>query len=116
MWLCTKIGFFSIVQKLPGEYHVRARAKRDLENLCRLVATPASAKWQIHRSEPADYRWRLVVGEEAIGAIFAALSTSIDYSNFKSEIAATPGQRDKLGAYSAFHHDLEHWQETSRSA
>ena len=33
MWLCTKHGFFSIVEKLPGEFHIRARVKRDIENL-----------------------------------------------------------------------------------
>ncbi|WP_043586347.1 hypothetical protein [Geminisphaera colitermitum] len=112
MWLCTKIGFYSIVQKLPNEFHVRARCERDLVNLRRhcTASIPGASAWQIHRSEPADYRWRLVVGAGEIAAIFAALSASIDYSNFKSEIACTPGQRDKLAAYSAFHHDLERWQ------
>jgi hypothetical protein len=34
MWLCTKLGFFSIMKKgNPGEWQIRARIKRDLDNL-----------------------------------------------------------------------------------
>ena len=33
MWLMTKHGFYSIVQKKQGEFHVRARVRKDLENL-----------------------------------------------------------------------------------
>ena len=33
MWLMTKHGFYSIVQKQPGEFHIRARVRKDLENL-----------------------------------------------------------------------------------
>jgi hypothetical protein len=33
MWLMTKHGFYSIVEKRPGEFHVRARVRQDLENL-----------------------------------------------------------------------------------
>jgi len=33
MWLMTKHGFYSIVEKKPGEYHVRSRERQDLKNL-----------------------------------------------------------------------------------
>jgi hypothetical protein len=39
-----------------------------------------------------------------------ALAATLDYSNFKGVIAATPDQRTKLDIYTAFHHDMERWQ------
>ena len=33
MWLATKHGFYSIVQKSNGHFHVRGRMRQDLENL-----------------------------------------------------------------------------------
>ncbi len=116
MWLCTKLGFFSIVQKTPTEVHVRARAKQDLENLKRHCigrvgsAGDCAATWTIHRSERADYRWRIVISPRHLADLLAALAAALDYSNFKGMIASTPDQRDKLAIYSAFHHDLEDWQ------
>ncbi len=109
MWLCTQFGFYSIVQKLPGEYHVRARVKRDLENLC----TVCDVQWRIHRSANADYRWRIVVGEIEIAEIFATLSTpeNLDYTNFKSRIRARADQCAKAPAYSALWADLHDLQE-----
>ena len=98
MWLCTQFGFYSIVQKRPGEYHVRARLKQDLVNLKDLCAM----KWTLHRSAPpADYRWRLVVTERDIGQILECLSApvNLEYSNFKSRISTSPDQRDKSHAY-----------------
>ena len=32
MWLATQHGFYSIVQKPAGQFHVRTRCKQDLEN------------------------------------------------------------------------------------
>jgi hypothetical protein len=40
MWLMTKHGFYSIVQRKPDEYHVRARERLDLENLLKRVPLP----------------------------------------------------------------------------
>lgn len=95
MWLATKLGFYSIVQKLPGEFHVRARVKKDLENLRRACC----ADWKLHTSPEADYRYRLVIGAEDVTHILLALGSGIDYSNFKSKIGDTPDQRAKLHAY-----------------
>lgn len=53
MWLCTQFGFFSIVQKKPGEFHVRARVRRDLENLAGL----GGSAWEIIETADADYRF-----------------------------------------------------------
>jgi hypothetical protein len=40
MWLMTKHGFYSIVQRKAGEYHVRSRERHDLENLLAGVPLP----------------------------------------------------------------------------
>ena len=108
MWICSKFGFFSVVQKAPGEFHVRARCRQDLMNLKREARL---RNLKVHRSEPADYRFRIIASRGQWEALSAALFASVDYSNFKGVIASTSEQRDKLPTYSAFHHDMERWQE-----
>lgn len=112
MWLCTQHGFYSIVRKAVGEIHLRARCKKDLENLKRFLTmrVAGASAWKIHRSEPADYRWRMVINSAELVALMAELAQDLDYSNFKGVIASKPDQREKLGIYTAFHHDLENWQ------
>ena len=108
MWLMTKHGFYSIVEKKPGEYHVRSREHRDLQNLidrvpltgCSIVDTP-----------DADYATRIVTDQDTVRTILRFLADTLDYDNFKSQIGRTPDQRhkpyhevwgalaDKLGAY-----------------
>lgn len=105
MWLATKHGFFSVVEKEEGEFHIRARIKGDLENLRELTwRGHAMTLPEIETWPAADYRYRIIVGREDAEATLFLLIRHIDYSNFKSEIAATPDQRDKLGAY----HDIWH--------
>ena len=96
MWIASKLGFFSIVQK-EGCYHVRARARQDLVNLCRKVCLRNSL---IEEWPDADYRWRLRVDYTELSGVFEALTDSIDYPNFKNQVAADPGQAPKLPAYS----------------
>ncbi len=115
MWLCTTLGFYSIVRKNPRELHVRARSRQDLLNLrahCygRVGGPGEVDAWKIHKTEPADYRYRIVVDPKRLPEIMAALAETLDYANFKGVIASTEDQRDKLAVYSAFHQDLEHWQ------
>ena len=95
MWLATKHGFFSIVQKSPGEYHVRARIRGDLENLIVLV----NMDLQIHCWPSADYRYRIIVGDSEFSLIMANLALSLDYHNFKTKIAHTPDQQAKLESF-----------------
>jgi len=96
MWLATQHGFYSIVQKPAGQFHVRARCKQDLENLVTLTRLESP----LHHTTDGDYAWRIVVGQPEVSAIMAALSTAIDYPNFKDRIHDTPDQKDKLPAYS----------------
>jgi hypothetical protein len=96
MWLATQHGFYSIVQKPAGQFHVRTRCKQDLENIIALEAVEA----RMHHTTDGDYAWRIVVGQTEVSAIMAALANSIDYSNFKNRIHDMPDQKDKLPAYS----------------
>ena len=49
MWLMTKYGFYSIVQKQQGEYHVRSRERKDIENSVKRLSL---AQVQIIESKP----------------------------------------------------------------
>lgn len=97
MWLFTKYGFFSIVKKTDG-FHIRARKRGDLEALREefrqdrdFVLPP------IAETKGNDYAYRIVISSETLlPLIFNNLARSIDYSNFKGKISATPDQRDKL--------------------
>lgn len=114
MWLCTKLGFYSIVRKAPNEFHVRARCKKDLLTLRKAVSSKIhrrASHWEIIRTEPADYRFRMIVSAASFQAIMQLLAMELDYSNFKGVISQTEGQRDKLGIYTEFHHSMEQWQE-----
>ncbi len=88
----TKYGFYSIVQKQSDEYHVRARERRDIENLVNGVPLP---KAEISDSSVTDYAVRIIVGRADVLAIMNFLGENIDYSNFKDKIDRTPNQARK---------------------
>ena len=92
MWLMTKHGFYSIVQKQRGEYHVRTRERKDIENL--VIRLPL-AKAKIVENESSDYAFRIVVGGEDVGTILKFFGETIDYDNFKDRIDRTPDQKHK---------------------
>lgn len=121
MWLCTKYGFFSVKQDGDDRYFVRARRRQDLENLCwrmrdwwaqsmkdpvLIVTSVEPAEYReevltklIQDWPRADYRYRLIVSKPALGALFAAFVDSIDYPNFKAEVAKHEDQRQHLQLY-----------------
>lgn len=103
MWLMTKHGFYSIVQKKPNEYHVHARVRKDLENLVERVPLRGA---EIHSSQQADYPFRIVAGKENVLKVMQFLGDTLDYSNFKNTIARTPDQQKKHDAYSAVWHTM----------
>jgi len=108
MWLMTKHGFYSIVERKPGEFHVRGREKQDLETLKAGVPLPNA---KLFETPDADYGFRLVVEREDVLRILQFLGETLDYSNFKGKIDQTPDQSrkpyhevwgvmaDALGAY-----------------
>ena len=107
MWLCSQHGFFSVVQKKPGEFHIRGRLHQDMENLVKLCGT----EWPIIETRSGDYRYRIVCAQAEVSEVMAKLATSIDYSNFKSRIHAKSDQTDKSGAYSKLWANLYDLQE-----
>jgi hypothetical protein len=92
MWPMTKYGFYSIVQKQPGEYHVRSRERQDIENLMTHIAF---GQGEIIESERSDYAFRIIVKKEDVEAILRFLGETIDYDNFKDKIDQTPDQNHK---------------------
>ncbi len=92
MWLMTKYGFYSIVQKRPDEYHVRGRERKDLENL---VAGVPLLKTEIAESADTDYAVRIIVRKSDVLAILNFLGENLDYSNFKDKIDRTSDQARK---------------------
>lgn len=112
MWICSRLGFFSVVRKADGLFHVRARRRQDLENLA--AELPKIGRPVVHTSDPsADYRFRIVTDAAGWNTLAGILMASVDYGNFKGIIGATRDQADKLGIYSDFHHDMEQFQRDS---
>jgi hypothetical protein len=98
MWLMTKFGFFSIVQK-PGDAEagmltVRARVRADLEAL-RERYLPEMG--EIAENAGTDYRCRARAPREALAAALQQITLDIDYGNFKSTVHKTQGaQRSEV--------------------
>ena len=105
MWICSKYGFFSIVKKQDG-FHVRARLRQDLCNLC----LAAGVGDEIQEWPAADYRWRVRLNSDAMAILFVALAQSIDYPNFKSMIAGLSDQAEKLSIYGDLWQRMAHLQ------
>jgi hypothetical protein len=95
MWLATQHGFYSIVQKAPQEYHIRARFRNDLQNILQL----SGLRLEIHQWDKADYRFRIIADRKEFLAVMASLAIFLDYPNFKSRIAELPDQHEKLSAF-----------------
>lgn len=95
MWLFTEHGFYSIVKKAKGEWHVRARLRADLLRLVPLL--PGSPV--VQKSYPgSDYPWRILINARQKASLFQHLS-KIEYGNFKGRVAEDPEQRSRLPVY-----------------
>jgi hypothetical protein len=86
MWIFTKHGFYSVVQKNGEKFlTVRARVKGDLDKLREQYIpelTPTIA------TDKADYPFRAMVLHEAFSNGMQRIAKDIDYHNFKYEVAA----------------------------
>ena len=113
MWLFSTSGFFSLVQdgKDPTIHHLRARCPADLENLRMLVPELPEP---VTSHPGSDYPWRILCPSDLVPAVLTALGRRIQYCNFKSETAATAGQRDKLAAYHKIWAVMASWGADSR--
>ncbi len=92
MWLLTPLGFFSIVMKPEdagdGMLTVRARVRGDLDAL-RAALLPELGPTQ--ESRGTDYRFRGRAPRAAVAAAMARIAETLDYDNFKSEVARRQG-------------------------
>ena len=108
MWIATKIGFYSIVQK---QHHlrpngdklfvVRTRTFDDLQRLIDVIQPKLKQEIQIHEYEKSDYPYRIYLDtKEDLSTTLATLSETITYPNFKDEISDSDHQQEKADAYS----------------
>lgn len=95
MWLATEYGFFSVVQKEPDLYFVRACVRQDLVNLVELLGLET----EIHEWAEADYRYRIMIELDDLFELMVQLAAYLDYPNFKERVYEREDQSNKLGAY-----------------
>ena len=87
MWLFTPEGFFSVVtaEEFGHELQVRARCDDDLDRL-RASQFPTLGE-NVHRPR-RDYPVRAFTTHEDLAECLSKIAAGIDYSNFKSTVAA----------------------------
>lgn len=95
MWLATKYGFYSIVQNEQGAYYIRARVRKDLQNLLEASGLEVG----LHSWSPADYHYRIMIGPKDLLKVILTLTATLDYPDFKNCVTKQADQRDKLDAY-----------------
>ena len=84
MWVFTTSGFVSAVFK-DGAIQVRARDRKSLEPLVKLTGAAIAA------TPLADYTYRIAMTNEQFAAWVSQVALSVNYNNFKSEIADIRG-------------------------
>ena len=87
-------------------FHVRARIRKDLENLL----LGLGLKHEILEWPAADYHYRFIARYGDMLEIMCFLCEELDYGNFKSMISETPDQRPKLPAYHEIWHSMARLQ------
>ncbi len=99
MWILTKFGFFSAVQKqadvAENMLTIRGRVKDDLEALRHYLPDMGN----ITTSNNADYRYRVRVSKASFAEALPQMVMDIDYSNFKDKVMQTQG-RGRARTYS----------------
>lgn len=85
MWIFTKDGFFSAVEKecSSQELMVRSRTREDSENLCLALGMDKSS---IQESMQSDYQFRVCVDRKKFAEYLSNSAMDIHYDNFKSSI------------------------------
>jgi 8-oxo-dGTP pyrophosphatase MutT (NUDIX family) len=115
MWLMTPQGFFSIVQKPDdakrGTLTVRARVASDLDNL-RNGPLPALGPTIFNAG--TDYAARAIAPRQDVANALAELVMSLDYANFKTEVAKRQGAH-RAHVYGRVWHELYELQSSQPS-
>lgn len=100
MWLFTRDGFYSIVDKAPkGQLCVRARAAEDLD-LLRDSYLPTLGKTITNAG--TDYPFRAFASREAVADAAAAAVRDITYTNFKNEVKERRGVQREAAYHSVW--------------
>jgi hypothetical protein len=110
MWIFTKDGYFSAVQKdcNADEVLVRSRQKSDLVSLGKKIGI----KLRLRETPLSDYRYRTVLKKADWGRYLAEAALNLDYDNFKDTVPKSDFRRH--GAYLQCWEALLQWQESSR--
>ena len=92
MWLCSKEGFFSVVQKEDSDrLDVRARVRADLVALStQYLGNPQP---MIYTFPNADYEYRIFLTHEEWANVLMQMAKNIDYPNFKRKVKQIQGHR-----------------------
>ena len=94
MWLITKFGFFSVVEKREDQGNdtltIRARSEKDLTNL---KGAYLPKMGEIREGEGTDYKYRATASREDIAKAFMQAIQDIRYSNFKNEVKKRQGEQ-----------------------
>jgi len=87
MWIFTETGFVSAVRNTEqeGKYSVRAR---DKESLAGLIQTTGA---ELIVTSDTDYPYRIIISPEEFVRWISEQAATIDYPNFKSQVAKTRG-------------------------
>jgi len=88
MWIMTEEGFFSAVENNFNrkEVVVRARQRKDLENLLGFIDHDAFEVGPIQENKGSDYRYRLFMSKQCWAEYVEYSAMSINYTNFKDRI------------------------------
>jgi hypothetical protein len=110
MWVFTKDGFYSVVQKdcRPDEVLVRSRQRADLVKL----SMKLGLKVKIREQAGTDYRYRTVIKKTDWARYAAEAALDINYPNFKDRVPKRDFRRHD--AYLRCWEALFEWQESSR--
>lgn len=94
MWILSKYGFFSAVQKNGTDFiTIRARVRGDLENLKTLIPEMTD----IESYDLSDYKYRTTCSHADFANALSIMAVDIDYHNFKNMIHAVFGSfRSKI--------------------
>lgn len=100
MWIFSRIGFLSIVQKQGSsdpnaELCVRARFREDIENFIGDVKRVTGEDVGAYRETPlSDYAYRVFIRRPLVTAVISNLVETLDASNFKDSIHGNPIRDD----------------------
>jgi hypothetical protein len=83
MWMMTKIGFYSIVEKPTGTIQIRSRSDRDLQLL---IDRFFPNEPDIITTLNSDYRYRIIITKDTWMKMAPFIFGMVDYPNFKNEV------------------------------